>query len=118
MMMEVRPEATASSITYWMMGLSTRGSISLGCAFVAGRKRVPRPAAGNTALRIFWWVTMWARWYHALPEPERRRAILRGHAGPEVRRAEPRRRPGHAGEPRAGPRAAAGLSRARRGGPL
>src|SRR5437773_1571708 len=51
MMMLVRPAATASSITYWMMGLSTRGSISLGWALVAGRKRVPRPAAGNTALR-------------------------------------------------------------------
>src|SRR5258708_35748940 len=34
-----------------MMGLSTRGSISLGWALVAGRKRVPRPAAGKTALR-------------------------------------------------------------------
>jgi len=28
------------------------GSISLGWAFVAGRKRVPSPAAGKTALRI------------------------------------------------------------------
>src|SRR6185437_9636804 len=36
-----------------MIGLSTRGSISLGCAFVAGRNRVPRPAAGKTALRTF-----------------------------------------------------------------
>src|SRR5882757_4919054 len=35
------------------MGLSTMGSISLGCALVAGRKRVPRPAAGKTALRTF-----------------------------------------------------------------
>src|ERR1019366_7788893 len=34
-----------------MMGLSTMGSISLGCALVAGRNRVPRPAAGKTALR-------------------------------------------------------------------
>src|SRR5882724_9981295 len=47
------PEATASSTTYWMVGLSTSGSISLGWALVAGRKRVPRPAAGNTALRTF-----------------------------------------------------------------
>ena len=45
------PEATASSTPYWMVGLSTRGSISFGCALVAGRKRVPRPAAGKTALR-------------------------------------------------------------------
>src|SRR3954469_8256843 len=35
-----------------MMGLSTSGNISLGWALVAGRKRVPRPAAGNTALRM------------------------------------------------------------------
>src|SRR5215218_8597485 len=33
-----------------MSGLSTMGSISFGCALVAGRKRVPRPATGNTAL--------------------------------------------------------------------
>src|SRR3954468_13330668 len=45
-----RPAATASSTTYWMAGRSTTGSISLGCALVAGRKRVPRPAAGMTAL--------------------------------------------------------------------
>ena len=45
------PAATASSTAYWMTGLSTSGSISLGCAFVAGRKRVPQPAAGKTALR-------------------------------------------------------------------
>src|SRR6266446_4348282 len=45
------PEATASSTPYWMIGLSTMGSISFGCALVAGRKRVPRPAAGKTALR-------------------------------------------------------------------
>ena len=44
------PARTASSTTYWMAGLSTTGSISLGCALVAGRKRVPRPAAGMTAL--------------------------------------------------------------------
>src|SRR5271155_924373 len=36
-----------------MIGLSTRGSISLGWALVAGRNRVPRPAAGKTALRTF-----------------------------------------------------------------
>jgi hypothetical protein len=37
-----------------MIGLSTSGSISFGCALVAGRKRVPRPAAGKTALRMTW----------------------------------------------------------------
>src|SRR5712672_2009573 len=52
MMMSVIPESTASSMTYWMTGLSTSGSISFGCAFVAGRNRVPRPAAGKTAFRI------------------------------------------------------------------
>src|SRR5438309_4734300 len=45
------PAATASSTPYWMMGLSTTMSISFGCALVAGRKRVPSPAAGSTALR-------------------------------------------------------------------
>src|ERR1700687_4008680 len=50
MMLSV-PEATASSTPYWMIGLSTSGSISLGWALVAGRTRVPRPATGNTALR-------------------------------------------------------------------
>ena len=44
------PAATASSTTYWIAGLSTTGSISFGCALVAGRNRVPRPAAGITAL--------------------------------------------------------------------
>src|SRR5437764_7461995 len=51
MMISCSPEATASSTTYWMIGLSTSGSISLGWALVAGRNRVPRPAAGKTALR-------------------------------------------------------------------
>src|SRR6185437_12225442 len=36
-----------------MIGLSTSGSISFGWALVAGKKRVPRPAAGKTALRTF-----------------------------------------------------------------
>src|SRR5438270_673045 len=45
------PAAVASSNAYWISGLSTTGSISLGMAFVTGRKRVPSPATGNTALR-------------------------------------------------------------------
>src|SRR5437879_1671986 len=45
------PADTASSTAYWMMGRSTSGIISLGIAFEAGRKRVPNPAAGRTALR-------------------------------------------------------------------
>ncbi len=44
------PACAASSTTYWMAGLSTTGSISFGIALVAGRNRVPRPAAGMTAL--------------------------------------------------------------------
>jgi hypothetical protein len=35
--------------TNWMAGLSTIGSISFGCDLVAGRNRVPNPAAGMTA---------------------------------------------------------------------
>src|SRR5205823_13743134 len=53
MMIWSQPAASASSTPYWMMGLSTMGSISLGCALVAGRNRVPKPAAGKTALRTF-----------------------------------------------------------------
>ena len=44
--------AIASSTAYWMIGLSMIGSSSFGIAFVAGRKRVPRPATGKTALVI------------------------------------------------------------------
>jgi len=35
------PDFMASSTIYWIVGLSTIGSISLGCAFVAGRNLVP-----------------------------------------------------------------------------
>src|SRR5665213_3346491 len=52
-MRSVLPGATASSTAYWMSGLSTMGSISFGEALVAGRKRVPSPATGKTALVIF-----------------------------------------------------------------
>jgi hypothetical protein len=38
-----------------MSGLSTIGSISFGMAFVAGKKRVPRPATGNMAFRTGLW---------------------------------------------------------------
>src|SRR5262245_38795028 len=48
----VRPAATASSTAYWISGLSTTGIISLGLALVAGRKRLPKPATGNTAFVI------------------------------------------------------------------
>src|ERR1700745_3971023 len=51
--MSVIPAPTASSITYWIVGLSTTGSISFGCALVAGRNRGPSPAAGITALVSF-----------------------------------------------------------------
>ena len=51
-MMLSMPEARASSTPYWMIGLSTSGNISFGWALVAGRNRVPNPAAGNTAFRI------------------------------------------------------------------
>ena len=38
-----------------------RADISFGKALVAGRKRVPRPATGNTALRTVWsilWISI------------------------------------------------------------
>src|SRR3546814_4812851 len=45
------PASIASSTAYWISGRSTTGSNSLGVALVAGRKRVPSPATGKTALR-------------------------------------------------------------------
>lgn len=51
MMTSSTPAAVASSTPYWMIGLSTSGSISFGWALVAGKNLVPRPAAGNTAFR-------------------------------------------------------------------
>ena len=45
------PARIASSTAYWISGLSTIGSNSFGMAFVAGKKRVPNPATGNTAFR-------------------------------------------------------------------
>ena len=45
------PASRASSTAYWISGRSTIVSISLGIALVAGRKRVPSPATGKTALR-------------------------------------------------------------------
>jgi hypothetical protein len=56
-MSSVMPAATASSTAYWMRGLSTMGSISLGLALVAGRNRVPIPATGNTALRTAFFIS-------------------------------------------------------------
>src|SRR3990170_5710067 len=49
MRMSLSPDLAASSTTYWIAGLSTIGSISLGWDFVYGRNRVPSPAAGMTA---------------------------------------------------------------------
>lgn len=40
-----------SSMTNWMAGISTIGSMALGIVFVSGRKDVPKPATGTTALR-------------------------------------------------------------------
>jgi len=73
MMISEIPEATASSTTYWMVGLSTRGSISLGWAFVAGRNLVPSPAAGKTALRTFIG--------DAPPDPSYRGGLMRRGSG-------------------------------------
>src|SRR6187397_3620098 len=95
------PAATASSTAYWMIGLSTRGSISFGCALVAGRKRVPQPAAGKTALRTrieLRGLRMWIRGgrgrpvYHRPPSgPVRRPGRARSAARAVVFRGEQRR---------------------------
>ena len=50
--MSVSPARAASSTTYWIDGVSTTGSMAFCCALVAGRNRVPSPAAGMTAFLI------------------------------------------------------------------
>ena len=45
------PASAASAATSSMPGVSTTGNSSLGTVFVAGRNRVPKPAAGTTAVR-------------------------------------------------------------------
>ena len=45
------PASAASAATSSMPGVSTTGSNSLGTVLVAGRNRVPNPAAGTTAVR-------------------------------------------------------------------
>ena len=44
------PEATASSTPYWMIGLSTSGSISFGCALVAGQEARAEAGGGEDGL--------------------------------------------------------------------
>ncbi len=95
------PARTASSTTYWMAGLSTTGSISLGWALVAGRNRVPRPAAGMTAL-----VTVRFMALTVGPLPVSRHGLAAGFA-PD--RAGAAARPGRAGA-RSGPAGMLALS--------
>src|SRR5260370_2661027 len=78
-MRSVMPAATASSTAYWMSGLSTIGSISLGEAFVAGRKRVPSPATGKTAL-----VTLVMCAPSSLFSQHREELLLLEHGDPEL----------------------------------
>src|SRR3984885_13201601 len=47
------PASLASPKKNLISGFSTTVSISFGIAWVAGNTRVPRPATGKTALRIF-----------------------------------------------------------------
>src|SRR6476620_5639991 len=67
-----------------MICLSTSGSISLGCALVAGKKRVPRPAAGMTALRTAERVVTGSSLARRVG-PDRRRAEVAAHV-PDRRR--------------------------------
>ena len=48
----LKSAATISSTTCWIAGYRPRGSITFGIALVVGRRRVPRPATGTTALMI------------------------------------------------------------------
>ncbi len=99
------PDAIASSTAYWMRGRSTMGSISFGMALVAGRKRVPSPATGNTAFLIgcmqcpFLLVALTERATRtpiAIDVPGRRLAAL--NAGPPCR-PSPRMRRSRASRP-------------------
>ncbi|GAC1639847.1 MAG: hypothetical protein NVS4B6_10670 [Mycobacterium sp.] len=45
------PASAASAATSSMPGVSTTGSSSFGTVLVAGRNRVPKPAAGTTAVK-------------------------------------------------------------------
>src|SRR5713226_7876937 len=82
------PLAIASSTPYWIVGLSTSGSISLGWALVTGRNRVPSPAAGKIAFLTGGIVTV-----DNLSRGERRRCQARAGGTP---RAGGRRRAHHA----------------------
>src|SRR3954452_8457506 len=89
MRMSVSPAATASSTTYWIDGLSTTGSISLGVLLVAGRNRVPIPAAGMTAFVTFsgFCALVTTRRYPALrPVPAAEVVLLTAREPAEVRR--------------------------------
>src|SRR5262249_35214273 len=102
-MISASPEATASSTTYWMVGLSTSGNISLGWALVAGKNRVPRPAAGNTPFRTVIDLLLVVKTGGAPPGPfgchpsyvahAHRRPATRTVAGPDAARSI-RRPPG------------------------
>src|SRR4051812_44069143 len=95
------PAATASSTAYWITGLSTSGSISFGCALVAGRNRVPQPAAGKTALRTriepLWGGLWWGRPVYPWPfrgplqrPPVPRRRTRQGRVSRQARDASVR----------------------------
>ena len=47
------PETWASSIMYWITGLSTNGQSSFGTALLRGKNLVPGPAMGIIA--FFYW---------------------------------------------------------------
>src|SRR5262249_51410611 len=66
------PAACASSTAYWISGLSTTGSISLGIALVAGRKRTPSPPTGNMALRTARTIVAPPFFERAVPAPSGR----------------------------------------------
>src|SRR5688572_30246199 len=93
------PAASASSAAYWISGLSTMGSISLGLALVAGRNRVPRPATGNTAARIGVYRDIAGLWLAVAARPARRDLV---RAADDTEKAARGRdlRPGHAPNPR------------------
>ena len=53
------PARTASSTTYWIAGLSRSGSISFGCALVAGQEPGPEPGGGDDGLADLRHALLW-----------------------------------------------------------
>src|SRR4051794_24743050 len=90
------PLRAASWTTYSSAGVVTIGASSFGTDFVNGRKRVPRPAAGMSALRTreglgMAWTLAWPHGHQVVAAPGA--AAAAQGAGADRRCGGPRGRP-------------------------